>query len=108
MTETDSDAFTTAELRERLVNPSGPEDWSDVIAALADRLSASLMNRRPEMPIDEAAIVRNFAATIIDMRLVVEGFVGNDSGHMEDDWLAIKAHLDGAADGLTDIAQGWI
>ena len=97
--------FTDAELRERLVNPSGPEDWSDVIAALADRLSTSLMNRRPELPIDEAAIVRNFAAAIIDMRLVVEAFVGGD---MEDDWLGIKTHLDGAADGLSGIAEGWI
>lgn len=107
MAEIDSDTFTTAELRERLVNPSGPEDWSDVIAALADRLSTSVANRRSELMIDEAAIVRNFAAAIIDMQVVVEGFVG-DYEHQHDDWLAIKAHLNGAADGLTWIADGWL
>ena len=106
MTETDSDAFTTAELRERLVNPSGPEDWSDVIAALADRLSTSLETRGTE-PIDEAAIVRNFANAVLDMRIVVESFVG-DYEHHKDDWATIRDCLDNAAAGLTDIAQGWI
>lgn len=101
------DVFTIAELRERLVNPSGPEDWSDVIAALADRLSTSLADGHPGIAIDEAAIVRNFANTITDMLIVVESFVG-DYGHQADDWRAIKTHLAGAADGLTWIADGWI
>ncbi len=103
----ETETFTIAELRERLVNPSGPEDWSDVIAALADRLSTSLANGHPGMPIDESAIVRNFGNAIIDMCIVVESFVG-DYEHQHDDWLAIKAHLNGAADGLSWIAEGWI
>jgi len=100
----ETEPLSDAELRERLGDPSGPEDWSDVIAALADRLSASLPNRRPEMPIDEAAIVRNFAAAVIDMRIVVEGFASD----MGDDWIVIRDHLDKAADGLTEVAEGWI
>jgi len=103
--DTEFDTFTTAELRERLENPSGPEDWSDVIAALADRLSTSLSSRRPEMPIDEAAIVRNFGSAIVDMCIVVERFVGSEMG---DDWRGIRVHLIGAADGLGEIAEGWL
>jgi hypothetical protein len=100
------DTFTIAELRERLVNPSGPEDWSDVIAALADRLSTSLENRAA-MPIDEAAIVRNFAHAVGDMAVVVDGFVG-DVEHHEENWAKIHGHLLEAASGLGWIAEGWI
>jgi hypothetical protein len=102
----EEDTFTIAELRERLVNPSGPEDWSDVIAALADRLSTSLENR-PPMPIDEAAIARNFAHAVADMAAVVDGFVG-DVEHHEENWAKIHGHLLEAASGLGWIAEGWI
>lgn len=100
------ETFSDAELRERLVNPSGPEDWSDVIAALADRLSDALANRG-RTPIDEAAIVRNFAHAVADMAVIVDGFVG-DVEHHEENWAKIHGHLLEAADGLGWIAEGWI
>lgn len=100
------ETFTIAELRERLVNPSGPEDWSDVIAALTGRLSSSLENRAP-MPIDEAAVVRNFAHAVGDMAVIVNGFVG-DVEHHEENWAKIHGHLLEAASGLGWIAEGWI
>jgi hypothetical protein len=103
----EEDTFTIAELRERLVNPSGPEDWSDIVAALADRLSSSLANGHPGMAIDEAAIVRNFAHAVADMAAVVNGFVG-DVEHHEENWAKIHGHLLESASGLGWIAEGWI
>lgn len=105
--DAETEPFSDAELRERLVNPSGPEDWSDVIAALADRLNTSLADRRPEVPIDAAAIVRNFSEAIANMYVIVEGFVG-DYEHQAEDWAKIRTHLNEATRGLDWIANAWI
>ena len=103
----DDGRLTVAELVMRLTNPSGPEDLSDVVAELARRMRQRL-DQRGTTPIDEAAIVRNFARAVAEMRVIVEAFVGSDSGHHEADWLGIREHLDQAAAGLGWIAEAWI
>lgn len=92
----------------RLTNPTGPEDWTDIIAAIARR-TRRLLDQRGTTSIDEAAIVRNFAEAVRQIRIVVVGFVGPDgAGGPSEDWARIREHIEQAAAGLAWIAEVWI
>lgn len=93
--------------RERVTpaQPS-PETKSDTIRELAAQIRHALENRGTT-PIDEITIVRNFADTISEIAVVVEGIVGDDIERRAD-WLSIREHLAGSVAGLGWIANGWI
>lgn len=98
--------FTTAELVARLQSPY-PEQWSDVIRALAERTLAAVQEPRS---IDAAAIVRNLAHTVGDAARITEHAI--DAGELDEThrarWAEIASHLEQAASGLGWIAEGWI
>lgn len=98
--------FTTAELVDRLRGPH-PEEWSDVIRALAERILGAVAEPRA---LDAAAIVRNLAHTVGDAARITEQAI--DAGELDEThrahWAEIAAHLEQAASGLGWIAEGWI
>lgn len=99
------DEWTTADLTAAIDGP-WPEGWTDVIRVLAERVTTELAGRGTH-PIDEAAIVRNFATTIDQAAVIIEGFVGGND-HTAVDWAEIRGHLNAATKGLRWIAEGWI
>lgn len=98
--------FTTAELVERLRGPH-PEQWTDVIRALAERTLAAVQEPRS---IDAAAIVRNLAHTVGDAARITEHAI--DAQELDEThrarWAEIASHLEQSASGLGWIAEGWI
>lgn len=100
--------FTTAELVARLSGPH-PEQWTDVIRALAQRTRAALDARGTDL-LDEAAIVRNLAATVEAVRAITAQVIEADllGDGIADVWSELNEHLDQAAKSLDWIAKGWL
>lgn len=102
----DDPEFTTFELVERLRGPH-PEEWTDVIRALAQRTLAALAEPRS---VDAAAIVRNLARTVGDATRITAHAI--DAEELDEThrahWAEIASHLEQAASGLGWIAEGWI
>jgi len=102
----DAPEFTTADLVARLSGPH-PEQWTDVIAALARRTLTALPDAKA---LDAAAIVGNLAHTVGLARDITAAAIESPelSEALYAEWEKIREHLDRAAEGLGWISAGWI
>ena len=122
--EDDDDMWTDAELVARLQSP-WPEQWSDVVRVLAERVAVetadwnagrgrfAAVDGKPREGLDPAAIIRNFGWTLTAAAETGQAAVGDDIESAGDpdhaaEWREIRDRLHQGARDLLGIADGWI